>query len=219
MISNRVTRVCVNIERLERSNLSRQLKDKGHQVRTMGVLSAMEHIFNETATQNAGKQASGTGTQGKSWSKSEISITGKGKGEENNGKSKGKSKGTESAIQVSKSSGDGKTGVSDVESLKPETSVEDQESVQIGQVCITETSLIHKEWSLDERSDDWSLDERNNDKSYVGWHEDCEQICNTTVSSFSLQSSERVNANLDTGATVDALLSNFDREGVGDGMF
>ena len=28
----------------------------------------------------------------------------------------------------------------------------------MGQVCITETSLIHEEWILDERSNDWSLD-------------------------------------------------------------
>ena len=25
----------------------------------------------------------------------------------------------------------------------------------MGQVCITETSLIHEEWSLDERNKDW----------------------------------------------------------------
>ena len=32
-------------------SLSRQSKEKGHQVRAMGVLSAVEHIFNETAMQ------------------------------------------------------------------------------------------------------------------------------------------------------------------------
>ena len=86
-------------------------------------------------------------------------------------------------------------------------------------MCITETSLIHKEWSPDERSDDWSLDEGNNDKSHVGWHQDCEPLCCTIVSSFSLESSERVNANLDTGATINQFLMNFDRKGVGDGSF
>ena len=76
----------------------------------------------------------------------------------------------------------------------------------MGQVCITETSWIHEEWSLDEWNDDGSV---------VGWHEDCERMGCTTVSSFSLESSEIANANLDTGATVDTFLVNFDREGVG----
>ena len=43
--------------------------------------------------------------------------------------------------------------------MKSETSSENQESIQMGQVCITETSLIHKEWSPDEWNDGWSLDE------------------------------------------------------------
>ena len=34
---------------LMRSTLSRLVKEKGHRVRVMGVLSAVEHIFNETA--------------------------------------------------------------------------------------------------------------------------------------------------------------------------
>ena len=114
------------------------------------------------ASKNAGKQASGKGNQGKSWSKSESSITGRGKGKENNGKSKGKSKGTEDTIHVSKDSGNGKTlktCISSLENLKSETSLENQESVQMGQVRITETSLIQKEWSHDERNNDWSLDQ------------------------------------------------------------
>ena len=36
---------------LERSTLSRQPDEKGHQVRAMGVLSAVEPVFNETAMQ------------------------------------------------------------------------------------------------------------------------------------------------------------------------
>ena len=39
------------------------------------------------ASKNAGKQASGKGNQGKSWSKRESSIRGRGKGKEHNGKS------------------------------------------------------------------------------------------------------------------------------------
>ena len=56
----------------------------------------------------------------------------------------------------------------------------------MGQVCITETSWIHEEWSADEWNDDWSC---------VGWHEDCER----TASLFSLESSETVDTNLDIG--------------------
>ena len=45
------------------------------------------------------------------------------------------------------------------------------------------------------------------DWSGVGWHEDCEQTYNTSVSSFSLESSEWAKMNLDTGATVNTFLS------------
>ena len=73
---------------LGRSILSRQAKEKGQQVRAMGVfLSAVEHIFNETATQarTIGKRSSWQSKQSKSWSTSE----GKGKSKENNAKSNG----------------------------------------------------------------------------------------------------------------------------------
>ena len=43
----------------------------------MGVLSAVEHIFNETAMHaraQASNQSSGKGKQSKSWSKSEPSL-------------------------------------------------------------------------------------------------------------------------------------------------
>ena len=78
----------------------------------------------------------------------------------------------------------------------------------MGQVCTTET-WNPDEWSLDERNDDWSLDEWNDDWSRVEWREDYERMCCTTVRSFSLESSERVNASQDTGATSDTFLTNF----------
>ena len=59
-----------------------------------------------------------------------------------------KSTGTKGAIHVSKGSGNGKTlktDISDLENLKSETSWENQESVLLGQVCITETSMIHEQ--------------------------------------------------------------------------
>ena len=89
---------------LMRSTLSRLPKEKDHRVRVMGVLSAVVHIFNETAM-HARAQASNRMAkvkQSKSWSKSEPSFSDKGKSKENNGKSKGKSKETKSAKQGAK---------------------------------------------------------------------------------------------------------------------
>ena len=68
----------------------------------MGVLSAGEHIFNETAMCAEGQQSYGKSNQSKSWSKSDLSFSGKCKSEENKGKSKGKSKGTKSVNQGAK---------------------------------------------------------------------------------------------------------------------
>ena len=87
----------------------------------------------------------------------------------------------------------------------------------MGQVCITETSLIHEEWDPDERNNDWSLDEWNDEGSCVGWHEDYERMCFTTANSFPFESSERVTADRDTRSTGNAIFVKFDREGVGDG--
>ena len=89
----------------------------------------------------------------------------------------------------------------------------------MGHVCTTDTSWIHDEWSHDEWNDGWSLDEWNDDWSSVGWHDDCEQTYHTSVSSFSLGSSEWVNTNLDTGAAVNTFLVKVDPGGVGDGRF
>ena len=87
----------------------------------------------------------------------------------------------------------------------------------MGQVCITETSLIHEEWGPDERNNDWSLDEWNDEGSCVGWHEDYERMCFTTANSFPFESSESVTADRDTRSTGNAIFVKFDRERVGDG--
>ena len=50
-IPSRVTRVCVNTQRLKRSTLSCQSKENGHPFRVWRVLSATERSFNETAMQ------------------------------------------------------------------------------------------------------------------------------------------------------------------------
>ena len=130
------------------NSFSRQSKEKGSSVSRVGCFKCRGAHFQRDcyASKNAGKQASGKGNQGKSWSKSESSTTG---------------------------------------------------------------SWIHEEWS----PDGW-----NDDGSCVGWHEDSERMCCTTVRSFSLENSERVNVYLDTGAAVDLFPVKFDREGVGDGI-
>ena len=76
----------------------------------------------------------------------------------------------------------------------------------MGQVCITETSLIHEEWSPDERNNDWSVDEWIDEGSCVGWHGDYKRMCCTTESSFPLESSEKVTADRDTRSTGNAFL-------------
>ena len=81
------------------NSLSRQSMEKGHQVRAMGVLSAVEHIFNETAMQ-AKAQASNRMAKANRASHGPR-VRGKDKSEENEGKSKGISKGTKGAIQGS----------------------------------------------------------------------------------------------------------------------
>ena len=98
-------------------------------------LSAMEHIFNEFATQArtlASKRQAKT-IKASHGPRVSPQSGGRRKGAENNGKSKGKSKRIEGAIQVSKGSGNGKTLI---ENLKLETCLEDQESAQMRQVGV-----------------------------------------------------------------------------------
>ena len=63
------------------NSLSRQAKGKGHRVRVMGVLSAVEHIFNETAM-HAKAHASNRLTKANRASH-ESKSEGKGKSKEN----------------------------------------------------------------------------------------------------------------------------------------
>ena len=135
-LPSRVKRVGVNTQTpwmLVRStlSLSRQSKEKGHQVRAMGVLKCGGAHFQRdcNASKNTGKQFEGQ-------SKGSKGAKGSGKG-------------------ISS-----KTDVSGHENFKSETSAETQESVQMGQACTTDTSWTRDEWSLDEWNDGWSLDER-----------------------------------------------------------
>ena len=87
--------------------ISRLAEEKGHQVRVIGVLSAVAHIFNETAMHAKAQATNRTAKANRAShrSKSEPSHSGKGKSKENNGKSKG----TKSANQGAKGLHKGKT--------------------------------------------------------------------------------------------------------------
>ena len=203
-------------------------KGKGSRVRVMGVLSAVEKIFNEAET-HAKAQASNRmakAKQSKSWSKSEPSFSGKGKSKENKGKSKGKSKGTNQGAKGLHKGKTSKAGLSGLENSKSVASSDIQESAQ---TCTTDTSW-NDGWNVDEWNDGWSFDAWNDDWSSVGCHEGWEQTYDTSASSFSLggldvsatsspKRFECVKMNLDTGAAVNTFPLNLGPEGAGDGRF
>ena len=114
------------------NSLSRLAKEKGHRVHVMGVSSAVEHIFNETAM-HARAQASNRLARA---NRASHGPRVRAKERVNNGKSKGKSKGTKGtkgAIQGAEGSHKGKTsttGLSGLENSKSEPSSETRESAQ-----------------------------------------------------------------------------------------
>ena len=210
-----------------RSIFSRQAEEKGHQVRAMGVLSAVEHIFNETAMQartpasNRLAKANRASHGPRVKAKERVTRT-----MEDPKDSPQKPKVPKGHARVKH-----RKLVSQVlKNLKSETRSETQESAQLGDVCATGTSWIGYEWSPYEWNDGWSLDEWNDDWSSVGWHEGWEQTNNTSARSFSLGSldfgatssaklCEWVKMNLDTGAAANPFPWNFGPEGAGDGRF
>ena len=125
-------------------------RQKGHRVRVMGVLSAMEHIFTETAMHakaqvnnrmaKANRASHGPRVSPHSQEKARVK------------KIMEKTKGTKSSNQGVKSSHKGKTsktGLSCLENSKSGTSSETQES---GQTCPTDTSW-NEGWNGDEWND------------------------------------------------------------------
>ena len=84
---------------------------------------------------------------------------------------------------------------------------------------VPQTSWIRDEWRPDEWNDGWSFHEWNDDRNGVGWREDCVQTHVTSVSAFSLDSSEWAKMNLDTKVVADTFPSNFGPEGIRDGSF
>ena len=107
------------------NSLSRLAKEKGHQIRAMGVFCAVEHIFNETAM-HAKAQASNRMTKAnraRHGPRVSLHSQAKGKSKENKEKSKGIFKGNNSANQGAKGSHKdktSKTGLSGLENSKSE---------------------------------------------------------------------------------------------------
>ena len=149
----------------------------------------VQHIFNENAMQ-ARTPASNP------LPKAIRASHGPRVSKENQGKSKRLSKGTKSENKGSKGAKASCKGISGLENSKSETCGNSGISANgtrlhhrhvdsRGVLTNGTTAGVCVEWN------DWSC---------VGWHEDCEQTHDTSVSSFSLESSEWVKMNLDTGA-------------------
>ena len=120
------------------------VEGKGSSVSRVGCFKCDGAQFQRycNASKNAGTQFSGKCKQGKSWSKSESSITGRGKVKKTMENPKGSPKEPKVRSKFPKAQATRKTlktGISDLENLESETSPENQESVQMRQVCITET--------------------------------------------------------------------------------
>ena len=118
---------------------------------------------------NTGKQSSGKGKQSKSWSKSE----GEGESKENKGKSKG-TKGAEGSHK-GRTSNTGLSGLKTRNQRQARTLRNLHRRVPLTLPGTTVGIVTNGTTALDEWNDDWSS---------VGWHEDCEQTYDTSVSSF-----------------------------------
>ena len=156
----------------------------------LGVSSAMEHIFNENAmparTQARNCLAKATkasrGPRVSPQSQTEENVTMENlKGSPKEPKVRSKFPKAQATVRHRK------LGSSEFEKIEIRNKLGKSGITSDG---TTGTSLIHKEWSLEERNNDWSLDVWNDERSCVGWHEDYERMCCTTASSFSLGTQE-----------------------------
>ena len=111
----------------------------------MGIVSAVEHIFHETAMQARTPAINRLAKAIRASHGARVSLQSQAKErvKENNGRSKGHFKGSKRCQRIRQRQN---TGISGLENLKSETSSETQESVQMRQVCTTDTSWIHDEW-------------------------------------------------------------------------
>ena len=135
------------------SALPRQAKENGHQICAMGVLSAVQHIFNETARQARTPAGKRLAKAIRASHRPRVNLQSEAKERVKRTKENSKSKGTKSENKGAKGSCKGKTsetGISGLENLNSEACSENLQSVQMGQVYIADTSWIHEECSLDE---------------------------------------------------------------------
>ena len=170
--------------------------ERGHPFRVFGSQSAMEHIFNETAMQ---ARTSASNCQEKAIKASHgPRVSPQSQADE-------MFKRTKENPKESRSKGSGncktsKTGFSGLENLNQKQ--------------------VRKSGPQKRRR--FTRNGVCSNGMMIGVVLDGMKIANTYstfVSAFSLESSELVNTNQDTGATVNTFLMNFDGEGVGDGSF
>ena len=187
------------------STLSLLPKEKDHRVRAMGVLSAVEHIFNETAM-HAKAQASNR--------MAKATIVSHGPRVSPHSQAKARVKKT-SEIQRK---------IQRNQEFEPRCQ---RQKLRNRDMCVPLTLTWNDGWNW---NGGWSFDEWNDDWSSVGWHEGWGQTYDTSASSFSLggldvsatSSPKRfkwVKMSLDTGAAVNTFPLNFSSEGAGDGRF
>ena len=135
------------------STLSRLAKEKDHRVRVMGVLSAVEHIFKETAMHAKAQASNRMAKTIRASHGPRVSLHSRARArvKKTMEHPQGKSKGTKSANQCAKGSHKGKTskaGLSGLENSKSEASSDIQESAQ---TCTTDTS-----WNDGSNCDEWN---------------------------------------------------------------
>ena len=208
------------------STLSLLAKEKGHRVRVMDVLSAVEHIFNETAVHaraqatnrlaKANSASHGPRVSPHTQAKARVRKT-REKRKENPKEPKVRTKVPKAYTKAETST----AGLSGLENSKSDASSDIQES---GQMCTTDTS-----WNDCWNGDEWNdgcFDEWIDDRSSVGWREGWEQTYDNSVSGGLYVSAtscpkrfERVKMNLDTGAAVNTFPLRFGSEGAGGGRF
>ena len=208
---------------LMRSILSRLAKEKGNRVRAMGVLSAVEHNFNETAMHaraqvsnrlaKANRASHGPRVRAKARTKRTRENPEENPMEPKVPKVRTRAKHRKLVSQVLKTRKQRRARTLRNRDMSVPLALP---GTMVGMVTNGTMAGVFDEWN-----DDWSS---------VGWHEGWEQTYDTSASPFSLGSLdvsatigpkrfEWVNTNLDTGAAVNTFPLNFGPQGAGDGSF
>ena len=160
-------------------SLSRQAKEKAHRVRAMGVFSAVEHIFKETAMHAKAQAISRMAKANRASHGPRVSPHSQAKVRVKKARENPKEPKVRNKVPKAYTRAKHRELVSSLENSESDASSEIQESAQ---TFITDTSW-NNGWNCDEWNDGWSS---------VGWHEGREQTYDTSASSFSLGGLESV---------------------------